>query len=82
MSMPEARGQYAPRPPALDDEGVGTPACPRLRPDWQRGDAASSGLGPLRDQFGWSSYAAHDTVGCQFTNGPVEFSFHAHTCSV
>ena len=40
------------------------------------------GIGPPWDQSFWSSNAAHDTVGCQFTNGPVELSFHAHTCSV
>ena len=40
------------------------------------------GIGLSRDQSFWSSNAAHDTVGCQFTNGPVELSFHAHTCSV
>jgi len=36
--------------------------------------AGSQGVGPL--------YAAHDTLGCQFTNGPVGLCFHAHTCSV
>ena len=26
--------------------------------------------------------ASHDTLACQFTNGPVGLCFHAHTCSV
>jgi hypothetical protein len=25
---------------------------------------------------------SHDTLGCQFTNAPLGFSFHAQTCNV
>jgi hypothetical protein len=30
----------------------------------------------------WPANKSHDTLGCQFTNAPLGFSFHAQTCSV
>jgi hypothetical protein len=30
----------------------------------------------------WLANDAHETWGCQFTNAPLGFCFHAQTCSV
>ena len=32
--------------------------------------------------FFWPSNESHETLGCQFTNAPLGFSFQAQTCSV
>jgi hypothetical protein len=41
---------------------------------WVRLIASTQGFWPLN--------AWHETFGCQFTNAPLGFSFHAQTCSV
>ena len=47
--------------------------------------APSSGLAWSERRIGhcsWPENASHEMFECQFTNVPVGFSFHAHTCSV
>ena len=48
---------------------------------------AGLGAGGRGTDVGWSQgfcplNASHDTLACQFTNGPVGLCFHAHTCNV
>ena len=57
------------------------PVVPRS-PFGQNEKAAILGPTVASTQGVWPAYDAHETLGCQFTNAPLGFSFHAQTCSV
>ena len=71
---------------ALDAKSSSTP---RTRTAWcgssasrPTGRAATSARAASNSPQFCPLNASHDTLGCQLTNVPVGFSFHAHTCSV
>jgi hypothetical protein len=56
--------------------------CWRVAPPFERNRRTRSGPGSGGSPDSSPLNASQRTCGCQFTNVPLGFSFHAHTCSV